>query len=251
MKRAQNAPLLEMRNVRYSYSPGHEILHDISLSIADGEHVAVVGSSGAGKTTLATVIAGIHSPSGGGVLLRGNDIETIDHTELARSIALVTQEVHVFSGTLAADLRMAASEADDDALWAALDLVGAGSWVRSLPERIETIVGEQGHHLTPMQSQQLALARLVLLDPEMAILDEATADAGSTGAGVLEDSAEAALRGRSALIVAHRLSQAARADRIVFMERGEIVEVGSHTELVAAGGRYAGLWKAWSRGRGA
>jgi ATP-binding cassette subfamily C protein len=100
-----------------------------------------------------------------------------------------------------------------------------------------------------LQSQQLALARLVLLDPELAILDEATADAGSTGAGVLEVSAEAALRGRSALIVAHRLSQAARADRIVYLERGRIVEVGSHAELVARGGRYQALWNAWSRGR--
>lgn len=101
-----------------------------------------------------------------------------------------------------------------------------------------------------MQSQQLALARLVLLDPKVAILDEATADTGSVGAGVLEESAQAALRGRTALIIAHRLNQASRADRIVFMERGRIVEVGTHAELVALGGRYGDLWKAWSRGRG-
>ena len=246
---APGAPLVEIRNVSYSYSPEHEVLHDISLSIAAGEHIAVVGSSGAGKTTLATIVAGIHMPSEGRVLLGGRDITSIDRTELARSTALVTQEVHVFSGTLASDLRIAAPEADDDQLWAALDLVDAGPWVRALPDGIETVVGEQGHHLTPMQSQQLALARIVLLDPEMAILDEATADAGSAGAGVLEASAEAALRGRSALIVAHRLSQAARADRIVFMERGRIVEVGTHAELVSLGGRYGKLWRAWSRGR--
>jgi ATP-binding cassette subfamily C protein len=177
------------------------------------------------------------------------DISAVQEAELSRSIALVTQEVHVFAGTLGADLRMAAPDADDQKLWDALELIGAAQWVRNLADGLETIVGEEGHQLTPLQSQQLALARLVLLDPELAILDEATADAGSTGAGVLEVSAEAALRGRSALIVAHRLSQAARADRIVYLERGRIVEVGSHAELVARGGRYQALWNAWSRGR--
>ncbi|PYE18172.1 ATP-binding cassette subfamily C protein [Williamsia limnetica] len=243
------APLLELRAITHGYSVDHTVLHDISLTLSPGEHVAVVGSSGAGKTTLASIVAGIHRPSEGRTLLEGVDITTIDPTELSRSIALVTQEVHVFAGTLGDDLRMAAPEATDEALWSALDVVGAGNWVRGLSDGVKTVVGQEGHQLTPMQSQQLALARLVLLDPKVAILDEATADAGSVGAGVLEESAQAALRGRSALIIAHRLSQAARADRIVFMERGRIVEVGTHTELVSLGGRYGDLWKAWSRGR--
>jgi ATP-binding cassette subfamily C protein len=242
-------PRLQVQDLRYGYSEDHEVLHGISLTVAPGEHVAVVGSSGAGKTTLASIIAGIHPPSGGRVTLGGVDISAVQEAELSRSIALVTQEVHVFAGTLGADLRMAAPDADDQRLWDALELIGAAQWVRNLADGLETIVGEEGHQLTPLQSQQLALTRLVLLDPELAILDEATADAGSTGAGVLEASAEAALRGRSALIVAHRLSQAARADKIVYMERGRIVEVGSHVELVAKGGRYQALWNAWSRGR--
>jgi len=245
-----SAPLLELQGIRHSYSAEHEVLHDISLTLADGEHVAVVGSSGAGKTTLATIVAGIHQPSGGRVLLEGVDIATLEPTELSRSIALVTQEVHVFAGALSADLRMAAPEASDEALVTALETVGAGGWVRNLPDGLETEVGSEGHQLTPMQSQQLALARLVLLDPKVAILDEATADAGSVGAAVLEESARAALEGRTALIIAHRLSQAARADRIVFMERGRIAEVGTHSDLVARGGRYCELWNAWSRGRG-
>lgn len=246
-----SAPLLELQDITHGYSSEHVVLHDISLTLAAGEHVAVVGSSGAGKTTLAAIVAGIHRPTAGRSLLEGVDITTLDPTELSRSVALVTQEVHVFAGTLGDDLRMAAPESSDEELWAALDVVGAGTWVRGLPDGVTTVVGQEGHQLTPMQSQQLALARLVLLDPKIAILDEATADAGSVGAAVLEESAQAALRGRSALIIAHRLSQAARADRIVFMERGRIVEVGTHTELVALGGRYGALWKAWSRGRGA
>lgn len=244
------APLLELEGLSHGYSAEHEVLHDISLTLVDGEHVAVVGPSGAGKTTLATIVAGIHRPTAGRVLLEGVDIASVEPSELSRSIALVTQEVHVFAGTLAADLRMAAPEATDEELSAAVELVGAGGWVRNLPDGLRTEVGSEGHQLTPMQSQQLALARLVLLDPKVAILDEATADAGSVGAGVLEESAQAALRGRSALIIAHRLSQAARADRIVFMERGRIVEVGTHADLVARGGRYCELWNAWSRGRG-
>jgi ABC-type multidrug transport system fused ATPase/permease subunit len=243
------APVLEFQGIRHSYSAEHEVLHDISLTLAEGEHVAVVGSSGAGKTTLATIVAGVHSPTGGRVLLEGVDIASVQPSELSRAIALVTQEVHVFAGTLAADLRMVAPDASDDALSAALDRVGAGRWAGNLPDGLETEVGSEGFQLTPMQSQQLALARLVLLDPKVAILDEATADAGSVGAGVLEESAQAALEGRTALIVAHRLSQAARADRIVFMERGRIAEVGTHADLVARGGRYCELWNAWSRGR--
>lgn len=248
--RVASAPLLELQGITHAYSADHTVLHDISLTVTAGEHVAVVGSSGAGKTTLAAIVAGIHRPTAGRSLLEGVDITTLDPTELSRSIALVTQEVHVFAGTLGDDLRMAAPDASDDELWSALEMVGAAPWVRGLTDGVKTIVGQEGHQLTPMQSQQVALARLVLLDPKVAILDEATADAGSVGAGVLEESAQAALRGRSALIIAHRLSQAARADRILFMERGQIVEVGTHSELVARGGRYGALWKAWSRGRG-
>lgn len=251
--RASSVPprgrVLAAESITFAYPGKDPVLDGVSLAVGDGEHVALVGASGAGKTTLAAVLAGIHRPAHGTVRFGGVDLTEFDESERAHRVALVTQEVHVFAGTLADDLRMAAPGATDEQVRDALRRVHAWEWVELLPDGIETIVGAGGHDLSPMQVQQIALARLVLLDPALVILDEATADAGSAGAGVLEQSAEAALAGRSALIVAHRLSQAATADRVVLMDRGVVVEEGSHDELLERGGRYARLWSAWSRGR--
>ncbi len=240
---------LVAHGVRFGYDGGPEILHGVDLTIRDGEHVALVGASGAGKTTFAAVLAGVHPPTVGAVTFGGVPIGDLGDARRTKDIALVTQEVHVFSGSVRDDLRMAAPDASDERLVGVLERVGAHGWVSRLPAGLDSEVGAGGHVLTPMQEQQLALARLILLDPALVILDEATADAGSAGADRLESSAEEALKGRSALIVAHRLSQAARADRVVLMDGGRIVEEGSHDELVARGGRYATLWAAWSRGR--
>jgi ATP-binding cassette subfamily C protein len=155
--------------------------------------------------------------------------------------------VHVFAGPLSEDLRLARAEASDDELETALERVQALDWVRLLPDGLETVVGDGGHALTAAQAQQLALARLVLADPPVAILDEATAEAGSAGARLLERSATQALTGRTAIIVAHRLTQAATADRIVVMQSGRVAEQGTHAELLTSKGLYAQLWKAWSK----
>ncbi|MBX6388448.1 MAG: ABC transporter ATP-binding protein [Frankia sp.] len=227
---------VEVSGLRHAYVDGHDVLRDIDLRVPPGTRVALVGASGAGKTTLARLIAGVHQPADGSVSVAG-------------PVVLVTQEVHVFAGPLADDLRLARPDADDAALLAALETVGARGWAEALPEGLATVVGEGGHRLTATQSQQLALARLVLADPPVAILDEATAEAGSAGARVLEAAAASALAGRTAVVVAHRLTQVTGADQVVLLDAGRIVERGSHADLAARGGRYAELWSAWSRAR--
>ncbi|MFF0579409.1 ABC transporter ATP-binding protein [Streptosporangium saharense] len=224
----------------HAYEAGRPVLRGVDLVLRPGEQVALVGASGAGKSTLARIVAGVQRPSAGTVRLPAA------RPGAARAVVLVTQESHVFAGPLAEDLRLARPGADEEELRSALDLVGALEWADALPEGLDTVVGEAGHRLTAAQVQQLALARLVLADPEVAVLDEATAEAGSAGARALERAAARAARGRTALVVAHRLTQAATADRIVVMEDGQVMESGTHEELLALGGRYAALWEAWS-----
>jgi ATP-binding cassette, subfamily C, bacterial len=235
---------VRVTGVGHEYVDGHPVLAGIELHVPDGSRVALVGASGAGKTTLAKLVAGVQQPTAGTVRLGGVELAELDPA--VRAVALVTQEVHVFSGPLADDLRLACPQATDDDLRAALNQVGALGWVTALPDDLSTVVGVDGHRLSVAQAQQLALARLVLADPRIAVLDEATAEAGSAGARELERAAAAALRGRTGLVVAHRLTQAAGADRIVVLDAGRVVESGSHAELLAAGGTYASLWSAWS-----
>ncbi|TDD21804.1 ABC transporter ATP-binding protein [Nonomuraea diastatica] len=233
---------LELSGVRFGYDGGPEVLHGVSISLPAGARVALVGSTGAGKSTLAAIAAGILRPGSGTVSVGG---VALPPDRLRAHVAIITQEVHVFAGPLIEDLRLARQGASPGEIASALSAVGALDWATALPDGLDTVVGEGGHELTTAQAQQLALARLILVDPAIAILDEATAEAGSLGARTLEESAAAATRGRTTLIVAHRLTQAAAADRVVVMEHGRIVEQGRHQELVAAGGRYAQLWRAW------
>ncbi|GAB3847954.1 ABC transporter ATP-binding protein [Dactylosporangium cerinum] len=236
---------LEVAGVRFGYPGGTEVLHGVSLRIEAGQRVALVGSTGAGKSTLAAVAAGILQPAAGSASIGGMPVGLMDPALLRSQVAIISQETHVFAGPLIEDLRLARPGASDADIDAALATVGATGWVQALPDGVQTVVGEGGHDLTAARAQQVALARLVLADPAVAILDEATAEAGSFGARDLEDSALAATAGRTTLVVAHRLTQARSADRVVVLEDGRVAEEGSHDELVLAGGRYAQLWAAW------
>ncbi|HWS31413.1 MAG TPA: ABC transporter ATP-binding protein [Actinoplanes sp.] len=236
---------LEITVREHRYDGGPVVLSGVTLTIAPGERVALVGASGAGKTTLAAIAAGIITAGDGEVRLGGVPLTELGEERTRQRIALVSQEVHVFAGPLAEDLRLARPAATDAEMTEALDRAGAGGWFRALPDGLATEVGEGGHRLTAAQAQQLALARLVLAAPAVAVLDEATAEAGSAGARDLDRAASAVTEGRTTLIVAHRLTQAAGADRILVLEHGRVVEEGSHETLRQAGGRYARLWTAW------
>lgn len=240
---------VQMEGVGFEYVPGHPVLDGVDLTVRAGERVAIVGPSGAGKSTLAKLLTGIHPPARGRILIGGRDLDDLGSPVTAGVMALVTQEVHSFAGRLAADLRLARPDATNKELWRALDLVGAREWVKGLDNGLKTIIGEGGHRLTPTQGQQLALARLALAEPPVAVFDEATAEAGSAGARVLEDALDAVTRDRTAIVVAHRLTQAVAADRVVVLDGGRVIETGTHEQLVAAGGRYAALWAAWSAPR--
>lgn len=245
--RRDGPPALELAGVRHRYLHGPEVLHGVDLKVAPGETVALVGSTGAGKSTVAAAAAGVVTPASGEVRIDGRSLCELG-PRLRRSVVIVSQEVHVFAGPLLDDVRLARPGATADEVEAALDAVGAGEWVRALGDGLHTVVGEGGHPLTAAQAQQLALARVLIADPPVVVLDEATAEAGSAGARALEAAAAVVTRGRTALVVAHRLTQAAAADRVVVLEAGRVVEEGPHAALVAAGGRYARLWRAWQAG---
>jgi ABC-type multidrug transport system fused ATPase/permease subunit len=233
--------------VRYAYRPGHDVLHGVDLALRTGERLAVVGASGAGKSTLGRMLAGIHPPTGGAVTVGEVPLVDLPLDELRGHVALVTQEHHVFVGPLADNLRLADPDADDAALERALRAVDAWGWVAALPAGLATDVGSGGVALTPAQAQQVALARLVLLDPHTLVLDEATSLLDPRAARHLERSLSAVLEGRTVVAIAHRLHTAHDADRVAVVDSGRISEIGPHDELVAAGGDYASLWHSWQR----
>lgn len=233
------------RGLTYAYREGHNVLHGIDLDLAAGERLAVVGPSGAGKSTLGRMLAGIHPPTDGTVTVGGVPLIDLPLEELRGHVALVTQEHHVFVGTVADNLRLAQVDADPAALERALRAVDAWEWVQALPEGLDTEVGSGGAALTPAQAQQVALARLVLLDPHTLVLDEATSLLDPRAARHLERSLSAVLSGRTVVAIAHRLHTAHDADRVAVVDGGRITEIGPHDELVAAGGDYAALWHSW------
>ena len=239
---------LEAKDVRYAYQAGKDVLHGVNLDLTPGETLAMVGPSGAGKSTFGRMIAGIHPPTAGRVTVGGVNLVDLPEETLQEQVVLVSQEHHVFVGTIADNLRLAREHASDEDMKGALAAVGAGQWVSDLEEGLETKVGAGGMTLTPAQAQQLALARIVLMDPHTLVLDEATSLMDPTAARSLERSLAKVLDGRTVVAIAHRLYTAQDADRVAVLIDGNIAELGSHHELIAHGGEYASLWESWQRG---
>ena len=232
-------------DVRFSYVAGREVLHGISLTIEPGERLAIVGPSGAGKSTLGRLLAGVHAPGSGTITVGGVPLAGLPLDRLRNQVALVSQEHHIFIGTLHDNVAMVRPGVPDSAVREALAAVHALEWVLRLPSGLATPVGAGGVPLSAAQAQQVALARLILADPHTLVLDEATSLLDPRAARDLERSLAAVLKGRTVVAIAHRLFTAHDADRVAVVEDGRIAELGSHDELVEAGGSYAALWASW------
>jgi ABC-type multidrug transport system fused ATPase/permease subunit len=221
--------------------PSEEVLHGVSLRVGPGEMVALVGPSGAGKSTIASLVPRLYDVDRGSVRLGGVDVRDLSFASIRATVGVVTQDGHLFHDTIRANLHYARPEATDGDLWDALRSARLSDLVASLPEGLDTVVGERGYRLSGGERQRLTIARLLLARPRVVILDEATAHLDSESEVAVQAALSVALEGRTSLVIAHRLSTVRAADAIVVVEEGRVVERGTHSDLLAAGGRYADL----------
>nr|WP_238175312.1 MULTISPECIES: ABC transporter ATP-binding protein [Kribbella] len=220
---------------------GVEVLHDVSFRAEPGQMVALVGSSGAGKSTIAQLIPRLYDVDSGSVKLAGVDVRDVSAESLRETLGMVTQDGHLFHDSIRENLLLARPEATEDDLWDALERARLGELIRSLPDQLDTVVGERGYRLSGGERQRLTIARLLLAQPRVVILDEATAALDSTNEAAVQAALTEALSGRTAVVIAHRLSTIRAADQILVVEDGRIVERGTHADLLAAAGRYEEL----------
>jgi ATP-binding cassette subfamily B protein len=219
------------------------VLHDVSFTVQPGELVALVGPSGAGKTTISQLVSRIYDPIDGVVRVGGLDVRDVTTGSLRAAVGVVTQDAHMFHDTIRANLAYAGPDATDERMWAALDAAQIGRLVRGLPDGLDTVVGERGYRLSGGEKQRLAIARLLVKEPSVVVLDEATAHLDSESEAAVQQALTAALAGRTALVIAHRLSTVRDADRILVIDDGRVVEEGRHADLLAADGLYAELYR--------
>jgi ATP-binding cassette subfamily B protein len=236
---------VELDGVVFAYGDGPTVLDDVSLTIASGERLALVGPTGAGKSTVAKLIARLYDPVEGTVRFAGLDLRDATMAGLRRGIVMVPQEGHLFGGTVRDNVRVGRRDASDADVTAALDRIGLLDRFRALPDGLDTEVWEGGARLSAGERQLVSLARAAVADPAVLVLDEATSNLDPGTESVVEDALTRLMEGRTVVVIAHRLSTAARADRVGLVDGGRLTELGTHAELVAAGGAYADLYAAW------
>ena len=240
-------PILELRGVNKSFGPVH-VLHDVDFVVPSGTRVALVGPSGAGKTTIGDLVARFHDPTAGRLALDGVDLRDLKLASYRRLLGIVQQETFLFDGSVRDNIRYARRGASEEEVVDAARRANADAFIRELPDGYDTLIGERGVKLSGGQRQRLSIARALLAQPAILILDEATSNLDTESERLIQESLRELLRGRTTFVIAHRLSTIAEADLIVLLEKGRIVERGTHAELMARNGRYRRMVELQAKG---